>query len=189
MIVTWNVRRLLGVAAVLATALTAPTRIAAAEKADTASDVEVKAALLYRFAKFVQWPALQNGAPILVCIVGSRAIADAVTVTVRGQNIDGHLIGLSPADDSATWPGCNLLFVADSEIGRASAGLANIRALPVLTVSDSSGFASTSGIIELYVEGGRMRFAINAEAAEHSGLHLSSRLLGLARIVRSQHDQ
>jgi hypothetical protein len=173
--------RLLGIAGVLATALTAPARIAAREQADTVPDVAVKAALLYSFAKFVQWPALQTGAPILVCVVGSRAIADAVSITVLGQSIDGHLLNLWPSDDSAKWPGCNLLFVASSEIGHAAGGLKNLRTEPVLTVSDRSG--------ELYVEGGRMRFAINVEAAERSGLHLSSRLLGLARIVRSEHDE
>jgi hypothetical protein len=58
-----------------------------------------------------------------------------------------------------------------------------IRALPVLTVSDPKGFSKAAGIVELYVEGGRMRFAINLDAAVHSGLRLSSRLLGLAKII------
>ena len=59
--------------------------------------------------------------------------------------------------------------------------------LPVLTVSDGKGFSLAGGIIELYVEGGRMRFAINLDAADRSGLRLSSRLLGLAKIVRNGH--
>jgi hypothetical protein len=60
-----------------------------------------------------------------------------------------------------------------------------IRALPVLTVSDGKDFSQAAGIIELYVEGGRMRFAINLDAADRSGLRLSSRLLGLAKIIRN----
>ena len=66
---------------------------------------------------------------------------------------------------------------------------AAIKTLPVLTVSDGKGFSQAGGIIELYVEGGRMRFAINVDAAERSGLRLSSRLLGLAKVVRDGHVQ
>ena len=57
-------------------------------------------------------------------------------------------------------------------------------ALPVLTVSDGKGFSQSGGIIELYIDDGRIRFAINVDAADHAGVHLSSRLLGLAKIVR-----
>jgi hypothetical protein len=92
---------------------------------------------------------------------------------------------LRPAQDTATWPICNLLFVADDQVRRTSAGLAALKRLPVLTVSDSRGFATSGGVIELYVEAGRMRFAINTDAADETGLRLSSRLLGLAKIVRN----
>src|ERR1700687_854921 len=67
--------------------------------------------------------------------------------------------------------------------------LDSVRLLPILTVSDGSGFAQTSGMIELFVEGGHMRFAVNVDSVERSGLHLSSRLLGLAKIVGSAHAQ
>ena len=67
--------------------------------------------------------------------------------------------------------------------------MSGIRTLPVLTVSDGKGFAQAGGIIELYVEGGRMRFAINVDATARSGLRLSSRLLGLAKVIRDGHVQ
>ena len=72
---------------------------------------------------------------------------------------------------------------------RSADGLDAIRTLPVLTVSDGKGFASAGGIIELYVEDGRMRFAINVDAAERTRLRISSRLLGLAKVVRDRHVQ
>jgi hypothetical protein len=65
--------------------------------------------------------------------------------------------------------------------------LAVIKTLPVLTVSDGKDFSQAGGIIELFVESGRMRFAINMDAAEGSGLRLSSRLLGLAKVTRNGH--
>lgn len=169
--------------------------IAAAELAagrngpDAAPDVVVKAALLYNFAKFTEWPALAPGAPIVVCVVGDDGIASALVETVRGQNISGHALDVSRPQNSATWQSCHLLFIAGAEIRRSTGGLDDIKSLPVLSVSDADGFAQADGVIQLYLEAGRMRFAINVDATEHSGLRLSSRLLGLAKIIRTPHVQ
>jgi hypothetical protein len=156
---------------------------------DARSEVTVKAAFLYNFAKFAEWPTLQPGAPIAVCIIGDDAVATAFSRTVHGLNISGHALDVSEPSDGAAWSGCHLLFIADGDMQRAATGLSALKTLPVLTVSDAKGFSRTDGIIELYVEDGRMRFAINVDAAERSGLHLSSRLLGLARLVRSNRGQ
>ena len=167
----------------LVATLIASSGISAA--ADVTPDVAVKAALLYNFAKFAEWPALPVDAPIDFCIVGDDGIAAALLGTVRGQNINNHPLDVSRPQDSGMWRGCQLLFIAEPEIRRSIAGLEAIKTMPVLTVSDGKGFSQTGGIVELYVEGGRMRFAINVDATERSSLRLSSRLLGLAKIVRN----
>ena len=149
----------------------------------------LKAAFMLNFAKFIEWPALPAGAPIAVCIVGDEGVAAALVLTVRGQHISGHALDVSRPQNSAMWRDCHLLFIADGQFQRSSVELGGIRTLPVLTVSDGKGFADTGGIIELYLEGDRIRFAINVDAAERSGLHVSSRLLGLAKIVRTPHVQ
>jgi len=159
--------------------------LAAQAATDVTLDVAVKAAFLFNFAKFTEWPTLPAGARILFCVVGDEAVTAALGGTVRGQNVGGHVLDVSRAPDVAEWRTCQLLFVADTEIQRVSGGLAGIKTLPVLTVSDHKGFAQTAGIVELYVEGGRMRFAINVDVAEQAGLRLSSRLLGLARVIRN----
>ena len=169
----------------LAAMLVAGSGLAAGGVTDAAPDVAVKAALLYNFAKFAEWPGLPAGAPIAFCIIGDDAIAAALVETVRGQNINGHAIDVSRAQGSPWWGDCDVLFVASAETQRSAGGLAAIKMLPVLTVSDGKGFSQAGGIIELFVEGARMRFAINVDAAEGSGLRLSSRLLGLAKIVRN----
>lgn len=155
----------------------------------TPPDVALKAAFLFNFAKFTEWPALPSGALIVVCVVGNDGIATALDETIRGQTISGHAIDVQRPQDGATWRLCQLLFIADAATRRSADGLAGITTLPVLTVSDGKGFSQTGGIIELYVEGGRMRFAINMDAAERAGLRLSSRLLGLAKIIRNGHGQ
>jgi len=176
----------LGVASIaLATAICAPPGIAAGGGADLPRDVDLTAALLFNFARFTEWPALSPAAPIAICVVGDDRIAGAVVGAVREQNINGHKLDVSRRQDSATWRACNMLFIADAETRRSARGLDGLKTLPVLTVSDGKGFAEAGGIIELYVEGGRMRFAINLDAAEQSGLRLSSRLLGLAKIIRN----
>jgi len=149
----------------------------------------VKAAFLFNFAKFAEWPALRSGAPILVCVVGDGEIAAALVETVRGQSVGGRPIDVSTPSDSTTWRACQLLFIADAEPRRAADRVGPLKMLPVLTVSDSKGFSEAGGIIELFVEDGRMRFAINIDAADRAGVRLSSRLLGLAKVTRTPHVQ
>jgi len=165
------------VATLLATA-------ALAGGAGATMEVSVKAALLFNFAKFAEWPALPSGGPIVVCIVGDDGIAAALVATVRGQQISGHAIEVRRFQESAMWRVCQLLFIADAETRPSAGGLDGIRMLPVLTVSDARGFSQGGGITALYVEGERVRFAINVDALGRSGLHLSSRVLGLAKVVR-----
>jgi hypothetical protein len=164
-------------------------RILAGNGIGAAPDVAIKAAFLYNFAKFVDWPALPAGARIVVCTVGDDAFAGALIETVRGQSIGGHPIGVSRPRDSGAWRVCHLLFIPDAETRRSAGGLSELKTLPVLTVSDSRGFAEAGGIIELYLEGDKMRFVINMDAADLSGLRISSRLLLLAKVMRNNHVQ
>lgn len=173
----------------LAASLIASPGIAAGYASDTTSDVAVKAALIYNFAKFAEWPALPADAPIAACVVGDDRIAAALVETVRGQQIAGHGIEVTRPQDVGGWRTCHLLYIADAAIGRSAGGIDTITSLPVLTISDGKDFARAGGIIELYIDAGRMRFAINVDAANRSGLHLSSRLLGLAKLVRNPHGQ
>jgi hypothetical protein len=149
-----------------------------------ASDVAVMAAFIFNFAKFTEWPALPPADPINICIAGDEAMGVALTQTIRGQKIGGHGLAVVRPADNSLWAGCQVLFIAANATVSAAA-LDGLRTLPVLTVSDRKGFSQTGGVIELYLEAGRMRFAINVDAAEDAGLRLSSRLLALARVVRS----
>jgi YfiR/HmsC-like len=168
----------------LAAALMASSAIPAVRAADATLDVAVKAAFLYNFAKFTEWPTLRLGAPLIVCVAGDDEIAAALVETVRGQTISGHALEVRRSQDDTAWRACHVLFIADAAFSGSAWRLYDITMLPVLTVSDAKGSARAGGMIELYVESGRMRFAINTDATDRSGLRLSSRLLGLARVVR-----
>ena len=167
--------------------LAAPAAARAAT--DPSSDVAIKAAFLYNFAKFTDWPELPATAPLTICVMGDARIAAALLETVRSQRISGHPIEtIAMGGDGQAEP-CGVLYVATKEIRRAAALLNTLKTLRILTVSDSQGFAQSTGVVEFFVENGHMRFFINTDAAGRSGLRLSSRLLGLATIVRDQHVQ
>lgn len=168
------------VAVALVLALLPATTGAAAE---TAPDAAVKAAFLFNFAKFTEWPALAPGAPLVACVGNDEDIASALVTIVHGETIGGHPVVVWRREDDAIWEGCHVLYVSDGAVRRFAAAAPGIRSKQVLTVSAGRGFLQKGGMIELYADGGRLRFAINLDAVERAGLHLSSRLLGLAKVV------
>jgi len=178
-----RLRRLAAVTVALAALLAATPAAAGRSESTIAPDVALKAAFLLNFAKFVTWPAQAANGPISICVVGDDRVTVALLDTVRDQVVADHRIEVRRSPERGAWSECQVLFAADAEGRRAVDVAAAVKAAPVLTVSDVGGFART-GIIELSVEGGRMRFAINVDAAGRSGLRVSSRLLALARIVR-----
>lgn len=171
--------------AVAACLLGPPGSAAAHEQA--ASDVAVKAAFLFNFAKFTEWPALAPGAPIVLCVVGDDEVAASLVTTIGGRAINGHALEVWRPEASSSWRVCGLLFISRGEMSRAAGRWNDVKGRPVLTVSDSAGFARAGGHIELFIEAEHMRFAVNVEAIGHAGLRVSSRLLGLARVARNEH--
>ncbi|HUF47428.1 MAG TPA: YfiR family protein [Vicinamibacterales bacterium] len=164
----------------------APMAPALAQEPESTSDSALKAAFLFNFAKFTEWPALPPGQPLVLCVVGDQRIADALAEIVRGKTIGDR--GLHVPDTTDLSPeACHVLFVSRSE-ARALKGIVDaLKTRPILTVSDGKGFAQSGGIVEFVIERDQMRFIANPKAATRAGLKLSSRLLGLARIVDEDH--
>jgi YfiR/HmsC-like len=175
-------------AALLATTV-ASARVAAAE-VEATPDVVVKAAYLYNFARFTDWQTLDPSAPLVLCVLGDAGIARALSDAAHGQDVGGHRLTVINLTAQAFVRTCHVLFISRTATRQAAATLDALKSLPILTVSDGKDFARSTGIVELFVDdGGRMRFAINTDAVSRAGLRLSSRLLGLARIVRDGHVQ
>ena len=146
---------------------------------------ELKAAFLLNFARFTIWPdnALPIGAPLMFCVSGDDRIADAIEELARRQQIQDRaiLVHRVKADVAAV---CHLLYSSAGQLGRDRPLLRTLAASPVLTVSDSPEFTKAGGIVNFYVDNGKMRFAMNPKAAERAQLKISSKLLNLARIVK-----
>ncbi len=156
-------------------------RLRAAPSAPT--EYEVKAAFLCSFAEFVEWPAAPPG-PITIGVLGSDPFGALLEETVRSRAIQTKSLEvrrLSRVEDALK---CQIVYVSASEKGNLAAILKELAGSSVLTVSDIVGFAERGGMIGFVLEEKRVRFQINVAAAERSGLHISSRLLRLARIVQ-----
>ena len=170
-----------GAAAALIAAL---SPVASAQAVPASS---LKAAFLLNFAKFAEWPTLDRDAPITLCVAGDEVLADALVDTVKGQTIESHPIRVLRLESDGAGRGCQVLFIGVRDSSRLNTLLEQAPARSILTVSDAEGFATSGGAIEFFVESGRMRFAVNVDVAQRSRVRLSSRLLGLAKIVRDTH--
>lgn len=155
--------------------------------AHTAREYQVKAALVYNFARFVQWPGLafpSDKAPVRICVIGNDPFDGALEEAIRAKTVSGRPLVTTGISDPNQAVGCQILFVSSSERKRLPA---IFRALPpagVLTIGDIQGFAAKGGIVNLKLESGRVRLEINVKAAERQNLQISSRVLTLAEIVK-----
>jgi hypothetical protein len=147
---------------------------------------EYKALYLTHFIKFVDWPAsrLNPTSPtIQVCVAGKDAYR-AIFDTINGQQAKGKTITVSQYSGPTDLARCQLLFVSAAERPRLASVLESARASGVLTVGETPGFAREAGIIGFRVESNKLRFDINPQAADRSGLTVSAQLLKLARLVQ-----
>jgi hypothetical protein len=151
----------------------------------TATEESVTAAFLLNFARFTQWPVEPRSAssPMLLC-VADPGVADELDEAARGRMIHQRRIEVRRVSPDETLSSCDVLFVGRTDSAKLTQLLASLEGTSVLTVSDADSFAEQGGVIGLYVEDGRMRFAINLRAAKAAGLGLSAQLLNLARVIR-----
>lgn len=168
--------------ATLVLALVTPSRTARAQ----AGEEEIKAAFLFNFARYVEWPDgsfEDRGAPVRVCVLGADGFASILAESVSGKRVVERSVEVTVAKDPASTGSCHILFIGDdSHVSRRDL-LGRIAKAPVLTVSDSDGFARDGGIANFYRADKKVRFEINPGAARLAGLRVSSQLLRLARVV------
>lgn len=148
----------------------------------------MRAEFLFRFAQFTEWPAdaLPASAPIAFCAVGDPETADALDRTVRQQSIDGHPLVVRREVEKEDARACHVLFIGHAAGNAWPALIRSVSGAPVLTVSEEATFAEAGGIVQLYTERARMRFAVNVDTAQRQRLHLSAQLLSLAKIIKAK---
>jgi hypothetical protein len=145
---------------------------------------QVKAAFLYRFTEYAEWPARpEPDAPFVFGVVGPSPVEGALRAALSGKTWNSRPCVVRAVENAQDLSGCQVVFVAASQVRRASEWLAAVRGSAVLVVGESAGFAAAGGTIGFFSEAGRLRFEINPGAAARAHLRLSSRLLDLAVIV------
>ncbi|HSN85930.1 MAG TPA: YfiR family protein, partial [Thermoanaerobaculia bacterium] len=125
-------------------------------------EYDVKAAFLYNFVKFVEWPAgafRDDRSPIEICVYGTDPFGDSLDGVVKGETVEGRGLAIRrPAQlaGGAGFEGCHVLFISGSERESARELLAALGSRPVLTVGDTEGFLRAGGMINFVLDDGRV---------------------------------
>jgi len=160
-------------------------RSVAAQNTPT-SEYEVKAAFLFHFSQFVDWPDgtfQEADSPLVYCTIGTDPFHGALEASLIGKKMSGHEYQVRHARQISEIQGCHVLFIGEGENGHLTSVLANVKGSPVLTVGESERFVKDGGMIGFFLEENKIRFEINLESAEKAQLRISAKLLALAKTV------
>jgi hypothetical protein len=150
--------------------------------AQDVTEPSLKAAFIYNFAKFTDWPAaLPPGEPFVICVFGDAAVGDALKRAVFGRLHADRPIVVAQVDAGTPKRGCRILYMSSMPVAQAGQLVAELRDAPVLTISDIEGFPDVGGITQFYFAHGQLRFRIRLESAKRARLQISSKLLVIAR--------
>lgn len=155
--------------------------------AQQATEDEIKAAFLFNFVNFVEWPSTSfadASAPFVIGIAGGSHIAAALDRATGGKIVNGRSLVIKRLTRTDAFRGLHVLFISEPDNARLRRILEAVKGQSTLTVEDGERFDAAGGIITLFTEDHRVRFDINLDTAERAQLRISSRLLALARRIR-----
>jgi hypothetical protein len=149
------------------------------------SESELKAALVYNFARFIEWPDqafASADAPMHLCLIGGDRMGSAFA-TIEKRKVQGRALKLRIGITADEAIGCHVAFVGEMAQRQLPATLRALSGRPVLTVSDIEGFIDLGGGIGIVQGEQRLQFEVNRTALDLAELRASSQLLKLARAV------
>jgi hypothetical protein len=155
-----------------------------AARAAEVPEPELKAAYLFHFTQFVNWPEADfasPAAPFVIGIFGADDLEAALATMVRGERVGSHRLEVRHLSRPVEAGACQMVFVPNGLEGEFR--LARTGAVPVLTVGESDGFLRSGGMIEFYSDRTHVRLRINLQAARDASLTISSKLLRVAQVV------
>jgi len=151
------------------------------------TEIQVKAAFLFNFVKFVEWPAesfRDSGGHLRLCVLGEDRFAQELERIAAGKVVSGRALEVVRVSQRERALHCQILFIGATQNAMGQKVLAESRSESVLTVGENAEFLRQGGVIRLFLLDSRIRFEISLEAAERAGLKVSSKLLVLAQSVR-----
>jgi len=155
---------------------------------DPSLEHRVKAAFLYNFAKFVEWPTnafTRVDSPFVIAVLGDESLTQVLEQTVKGKSIGNRAIQTRRITDTTRIGPCQILFVARSNTQQSEQIVDALGSANVLLVGESPGFLAAGGAISFTIREGKVRFEVDTVASERAGLKISSKLLRLAASVTS----
>jgi len=160
--------------------------LAATAQAQSATEYQVKAAFLFNFARFVEWPTdafSSADSALQICVLGQDPFGRDFEQVIVDKTVNGHRIEIAHPDGVPQARACQILFIATSEKSRLTSILQGLKGASVLIVGDTPGFAALGAVINFVLDDNRVRFEINLRAAGLAHLKISARLLTVAKVV------
>ena len=151
--------------------------------AQDVTESALKAAFVYNFAKFTEWPADAGAAagPFVMCVIGDADLSEDLQRTVQGRLLAGRPITVALVASTASQSACHVLYISRVTADQAAQIVGALSAAPVLTISDITGFTERGGMALFFFESSQLRFSIRPESATRVRLRISSKLLALAK--------
>lgn len=167
----------------LIAALLLPTYGASTSPERQISEYEVKAAYVYYFAKFTEWPAEAlpaSNSPIVIGVLGNNEFTSMLETIVKGKTVQSHPISVQALKMPASFSNCHIIYISSSEHRYLRQIAESVQGMPVLTVTETEKGARSKGLINLLDEGGKVQFEVDLAGAAKAKLKISSKLLRLA---------
>jgi hypothetical protein len=152
----------------------------------TSHEYQIKAAFLFNFTQFIEWPAntfSSTKAPIIIGVLGKNPFGTHLTEIITGEEINGHPLQVQYYNNIDDLKNCNILFIPSAEAAKLDQIITGLGGRNILTVSDAPNFIRRGGMIRFLNVNNKIHFQINPEAVKEAHLVISSKLLRLAEIV------
>lgn len=157
--------------------------------AEVTKEDQIKAAYLYNFTKFIEWPGRcfsNTGDPIVIAVLGPAEFSAELEKIVKDRKVNGRGISVKSVAAAEEVRAVHVLFVSATDEARFEDLRPLIESSPVLAIGESPLFANAGGTINFVLEEDKVRFEINMDSAERAGLRISAHLQKLAKVIRKR---
>ena len=154
-------------------------------------EYKVKAAFLFNFTQFVEWPAgslEEAGSPFVIGIFGENPFGNYLKEIITGESVNGHPLTIRQYKTVDEIKLCHILFISPAEVGQVREVITALEGRNILTVSDAAHFIESGGMIRLVTSNNKIRIQVNPARAKEADLKISSKLLGVADIVSPKNN-